>query len=55
MGQQIVGALADTLTTALGQVISAYASNMNPIAKAETGVNMFGDLIKYVLKFRQSA
>ncbi|KAH3005860.1 hypothetical protein KXW60_004413 [Aspergillus fumigatus] len=37
LGQQIVGELADTLTTALGQAITAYTSNLNPVARAEKG------------------
>jgi hypothetical protein len=46
LGQEIVGALADAVTTALGQVVAAYASNLNPTATAETGVGMFSDLIQ---------
>jgi hypothetical protein len=46
LGQQVVSALADTLTTALGQLVSSYASNLNPTAKAESGVGIFNDLIQ---------
>ncbi|KAH1628851.1 hypothetical protein KXX39_004197 [Aspergillus fumigatus] len=45
LGQQIVGELADTLTTALGQAITAYTSNLNPVARAEKGVEMFEDVV----------
>ncbi|GIK00972.1 hypothetical protein Aspvir_005002 [Aspergillus viridinutans] len=45
LGQQIVGELADTLTTALGQAITAYTSNLNPVARAEKGVEMFKDVV----------
>jgi hypothetical protein len=45
LGQQVVGALADTVTTALGQVVSGLANNLNPVARAEAGVGMFRDLI----------
>ncbi|KAH2363035.1 hypothetical protein KXV98_004325 [Aspergillus fumigatus] len=45
LGQQIVGELADTLTTALGQAITAYTSNVNPVARAEKGVEMFEDVV----------
>ncbi|GFF59266.1 hypothetical protein IFM51744_09854 [Aspergillus udagawae] len=45
LGQQIVGELADTLTTALGQAITAYTSNLNPVARAQKGVEMFEDVV----------
>ncbi|KAH1491546.1 hypothetical protein KXV92_009499 [Aspergillus fumigatus] len=45
LGQQIVGELADTLTTALGQAITAYTSNLNPVARAEKGVEMFEEVV----------
>jgi hypothetical protein len=40
-----VGELADTLTTALGQAITAYTSNLNPVARAQKGVEMFEDVV----------
>lgn len=45
LGQQVVGALAETVTTALGQIITNLAANMNPVASAESGAEMFKDLI----------
>ncbi|GAB1312822.1 hypothetical protein MFIFM68171_03032 [Madurella fahalii] len=45
LGQQVVGALAETVTTALGQVVSNLASNLHPVARAESGANMFKALI----------
>ncbi len=46
LGQQVVGALADTLTTALGQLVTSYANNLNPTAQAESGVSAFNELIQ---------
>ena len=46
LGQQVVGALADTLTTALGQLVTSYANNLNPVAQAESGVGAFNELIQ---------
>ncbi|KAF7594973.1 hypothetical protein BBP40_007781 [Aspergillus hancockii] len=37
MGQQIVGELADTLITTMGQAINAYTSNLNHVARVEKG------------------
>ncbi|KAF8465505.1 hypothetical protein BDZ91DRAFT_794862 [Kalaharituber pfeilii] len=45
VGQQIVSDLASAVTTALSQGISAYISNMNPMAKAKTGVDIFDNVI----------
>ncbi|KAI1171833.1 hypothetical protein F4777DRAFT_593418 [Nemania sp. FL0916] len=45
LGQQVVGALAETVTTALSQVVSAVAFKVNPVAAAKSGMDMFSDLI----------
>jgi hypothetical protein len=44
----VVGALAETVTTALGQLTTGLANNLNPMAKAQAGADMFKDLIQYV-------
>lgn len=46
LGQQIVGQLADSLTTALNQAIPALVQNLNPIAKAGAVANMASGLIR---------
>lgn len=46
LGQQIVGQLADSLTTALNQAIPALVQNLNPIAKAGAITNMASGLLK---------
>lgn len=45
LGQQVVGALADTLNTALNALIPALVDNMNPISKAKAAAGLAGDLI----------
>ena len=45
LGQQIVGQLADSLTTALNQAITALVDNLNPIAKAKAVAGLASGLI----------
>lgn len=45
LGQQIVGSLADCLTGAITSFTQNYTMNMNPVAQAEAGASMFGELI----------
>ena len=45
MGQQIVGDLANCVTTALAQAIPALIDNMNPVAKAKAGANIVGGFL----------
>ena len=45
MGQQIVGDLANCVTTALTQAIPALIDNMNPIAKAKAGADIVGGFL----------
>lgn len=45
LGQQVVGALADTLNTALNAVIPALVDNMNPIAKVKVAAGLASGLI----------
>lgn len=40
MGQQIVGSLAECVTTALNQAIPAFVDNMNPMAKLKTAASI---------------
>lgn len=44
VGQELVSKLGDTLITAAGQALKAYTENMNPTARASTGLNMFENL-----------
>ena len=45
MGQQIVGDLANCLTTALNQAIPALVDNLNPMAKAKAGASIVGGFL----------
>lgn len=45
VGQQIVGQLADSLTTALNQAIPTLASALNPVRKASTYADMVKNMI----------
>ena len=45
MGQQIVGDLANCVTTALSQAIPTLVDNLNPIAKTKAGASIVGGFI----------
>ncbi|KAL2163035.1 hypothetical protein VTH06DRAFT_6871 [Thermothelomyces fergusii] len=45
IGQEVVSALAETATTALGQLMNGLTANMNPMARIQAGTDMFKSLI----------